>query len=163
MAHAKQIPPSTNPYMSKPQLLTINSLAKATGHDRRTIIAALEDVQPTIQGVRKLYPLAVARAALATRVSPALKQQRIREVQARADLLELRLKRERGELVDLKALADEIGPMLVAFRAMVYQKFEMDAPIAMAGMGVPEARIIGQRMADELLTRLGEIFKKWKV
>lgn len=78
-----------------------------------------------------------------------------------------KLKRENdegdGRLADKEKLAEAVGPLLTSFRDLSYQKLENEIPMAMAGMDVPQARIIGRRYADELLRKLQDIFRAWKL
>jgi hypothetical protein len=68
-----------------------------------------------------------------------------------------------GKLTNTEELAREAGPTLSAFKDLLYQKLGNEIPIAMAGVDVPQARIIGTRFADELLASLQITFRKWAV
>lgn len=67
-----------------------------------------------------------------------------------------------GLLANKQELAGEVSASLVSFRDEVYAVLRAEAPTAMAGVGVPEARIVGGRLAEKLLLKLQEIFRKWK-
>jgi len=64
-----------------------------------------------------------------------------------------------GLLTNTQDLANQIAPKLMKFRDNVYATMENEAPRCMSGIGVAEARIIGRRMASDLLTELQRIFK----
>ena len=64
-----------------------------------------------------------------------------------------------GRLTDTKELVNQVAPMLLKFRNDVYAALENEAPRGMAGMGVAEARIVGRRMAADLLLKLQHVFK----
>lgn len=68
-----------------------------------------------------------------------------------------------GRLTDTEKLHAMIAPSLSAIREAVYQKLEMEAPTAMATLDVPSARIIGRRMADELLAKWRSVFNAWQL
>ena len=56
-----------------------------------------------------------------------------------------------------------VAAALQSLRDLTYAKLEQEAPMAMATLDVPSARIVGRRMASELLLRWQEIFAAWKV
>lgn len=68
-----------------------------------------------------------------------------------------------GRLTDTDLLSKQIGPALSAFKDLLYQKLGNEIPISMAGVDVPQARIIGNRYAGELLEKMQAAFRKWKV
>lgn len=71
---------------------------------------------------------------------------------------------ERAELlVEKEKLARLAAPTLQSFRDLLYQKLQNEAPVAMSGVDVPTARIIGGRMAGELLPKLQQVFKDWGI
>ncbi len=85
-----------------------------------------------------------------------LDEEKVREKQLKNDETDKRL-------VDKEKLASCVATMLTAFRDLVYQKFENEAPTAMSTIDVPSARIIGRRMAGELLDKLQAAFKLWNL
>jgi len=68
-----------------------------------------------------------------------------------------------GRLTDTEKLSRLIGPILSNFKDLIYQKLGNEIPIAMAGVDVPQARIIGNRYAGELLEKMQRAFQKWDV
>lgn len=77
--------------------------------------------------------------------------------------LKLENDEKEGALTKTEELAAEAGPTLTLFKNLLYQKCGEEIPVAMAGVDVPTARIIGLRIAGELLTKMQEAFRKWKV
>lgn len=96
------------------------------------------------------------------RESSEIAKLRAADLRVRIEQRKFRLAQERGEFTDTRKLVEQVGPMLTSFRDLVYAKLEQEAPVAMAGMGVPEARMIGRRMAGELLTKLQGCFRNLK-
>src|SRR5438128_4051480 len=70
---------------------------------------------------------------------------------------------EAGKLVETARLMTLVAAALQSLRDLTYAKLEQEAPMAMATLDVPSARIVGRRMASELLLRWQEIFAAWKV
>ncbi len=54
-------------------------------------------------------------------------------------------------------------PAMGAFKSVMAQKFEVELPMAMSGLDVPSARIIGKRLFDDLCERFQAIFEKMKI
>lgn len=77
------------------------------------------------------------------------------------------LKRENqeaeGRLTDTRKLAEVAGPSLIAIRDHIYHLLEMRAPVDMSGLDVASARIIGRRLADELILKVQSVFKSWAI
>jgi len=67
-----------------------------------------------------------------------------------------------GRLTDTEKLAGQVAPMLQKFRDFVYTRCEQDIPLAMAGVDVPQGRILGRRYAGELLDTLQAVFRAIK-
>lgn len=68
-----------------------------------------------------------------------------------------------GRVTDTEKLAREAGPTLSTFKDLLYHKIGQEMPIACAGVDVPTARLIGNRIAGELLAKMQEAFRKWGV
>lgn len=68
-----------------------------------------------------------------------------------------------GLLTRMEDLAAAASPALAAIKDALYQKLENEIPIATAGVDVAQARIIGKRVADELLRKWQEVFRAWQV
>lgn len=76
-------------------------------------------------------------------------------------------KRENDEAAKLLVLksdvAEDLGKFITSALSFIRQKFENDLPMSMSGMGVPENRIIGERLYDDLAKRFRDELMKWKV
>ena len=68
-----------------------------------------------------------------------------------------------GRVTDTEQLAREAGPTLSSFKDLLYQKIGQELPTAMAGVDVPTGRLIGNRVAGELLAKFQEAFRRWGV
>jgi hypothetical protein len=68
-----------------------------------------------------------------------------------------------GKLVSKDDLVRDASKTLSEFKDLVYQKLGNEIPIALAGVDVAQARIIGSRFADELLSELKKSFNSWSV
>ena len=97
---------------------SISTLARMAGVDRRTLASRLEGVTPLEAGPKgKLYRLADVVQGFITQPLQAQEAEefagaRGRKLEAEAGLAELRLRKERGELVDYReALEDFMGDM----------------------------------------------------
>jgi len=95
--------------------------------------------------------------------SDALRRAKLREIELRCKRLAFALECDRKKYVLVEDLAKEIGPTLTAFREGLYNALEMAAPMSMSGMGIAECRILGRRLAGELLLKLQAVFQKWSV
>ncbi len=68
-----------------------------------------------------------------------------------------------GLLTDTQKLAESVLPMFAAIKELTYQRLVDEIPIAMAGVDVPQARILGRRYADELILKWKSAVEKLKV
>lgn len=68
-----------------------------------------------------------------------------------------------GRLADKETLFSQVAASIPAIRDLAYAKLEHEAPNAMSTLDVPSARIIGRRLASELIQKWQEIFKAWSV
>ncbi len=68
-----------------------------------------------------------------------------------------------GLLLRKEHLAKLAAPTLESIKELLYQKLENEIPIALAGVDVPQGRIIGRRHADELLLKWKELIERWGV
>lgn len=85
------------------ELYSISALARLCGRDRATVVKCLKDVKPVEERPReKLYALGEAVPAIIAGADAEMDEAKLRKVQAEAELKELDLKRERGEVVSLK-------------------------------------------------------------
>ena len=68
-----------------------------------------------------------------------------------------------GLLVQKAQVAEELQRSLAPIKDVLRSKLESELPVAMSGMAVPENRIVGSRVFDDICERFTAIFKKWKV
>jgi hypothetical protein len=98
---------------------SISALARMAGVDRRTLASRLEGVTPLEAGPKgKLYRLSdvvrnfITQPLQGEAEDPALQGLKARKLEAETGLAELKLKRERGELVDYReTLEDFMGDL----------------------------------------------------
>lgn len=108
------------------ELLSISKLAERFELDRATVRKRLAaaSVAPRRETKReKLYAVAEVEAYLSN-VGDPLEAARLRKLQQESDLLELRLARERGELVS----AQEVGDELQEVFKRLYQRLAVQYP-----------------------------------
>jgi transcriptional regulator with XRE-family HTH domain len=104
---------------------SISALARMAGVDRRTLASRLEGVTPLESGPKgKLFRLSdVVRNFITQPLQgeddPALLGLRARKLEAEAGLAELKLKRERGELEDRRAVAADYHEMIRHFYTLL--------------------------------------------
>jgi hypothetical protein len=107
-------------------LLNISQLAERFELDRATVRSYLAEagVKPRRETKReKLYLLAEVEPHLDNSSDP-LKAARLRKLEQESDLLDLRLKRERGELVSIQEVGNEIQEIF----KRLYQKLAVQYP-----------------------------------
>jgi transcriptional regulator with XRE-family HTH domain len=84
-------------------LLSLSQLARLCGLDRATVTKRLKDVPPDDeQPKKKLYRLESALPALIAGANAEMDGAKLRKIQADADLRELELKRERGDVISVR-------------------------------------------------------------
>lgn len=89
--------------MSDTKHYSISELARLCALDRATVTKRLKEVEPAESREKlKLYKLEAALPALIAGESAEMDEAKLRKAQADADLRELELKRERGEVVLVK-------------------------------------------------------------
>ena len=143
---------------------SVNALAKTLGFDRRTIDRALVGVRPVrTVGRTRFYHLETAQTALANRSAPELRKLKVEEMRQRIEKLRIANETSSGRLVDKDALAAVAAPTMAAIKATLYAKLVDELPMAMAGVDVPQGRIIGRRHADEICRMFQRLFSAWKI
>jgi hypothetical protein len=63
-----------------------------------------------------------------------------------------------GLLVKKSKVVEEFQKVATPVKAMLRQKLEIEYPPAVAGMDVPQARIFGRRLEDDILVELQKLF-----
>lgn len=83
--------------------MSISALARLCGRDRATVTKCLKDVEPAEEKSKeKLYRLKDAIPAIVAGADAEMDEAKLRKMQAEAELKELGLKREQGEVVEVK-------------------------------------------------------------
>lgn len=85
------------------KLYNISELAKLCKRDRATVVKCLKEVKPVEeQAKEKLYALHEAVPAIVAGASAEMNEAKLRKTKAEANLKEIDLARERGEVVEVK-------------------------------------------------------------
>lgn len=142
---------------SPPQGYSVNALSKLTGRDRRTLDKLLVNVAPVANsGGKKLYSLAAVEAELAKKpkVEQSLKDQKTFE-----EVRKLRIANDakEGRLVPRDQYESWIAKVRSGVDVIIEQKLVNEYPSAVAGMDVPQARIFGKRLGDQLREEFGKL------
>jgi hypothetical protein len=138
---------------------SVNALSKLLGYDRRTIDKALVGIEPTrVEGKTKFYKLSEVEKALREKKNSKLKDQKLIE-----EIRKLRIAndKEEGLTVAKGKVNDSMRRCLSPAVATIEQRLVNEYPTAVAGLDVPQARIYGRRLADELIAFLRAFEKEW--
>lgn len=104
-----------------PRTWSISALAVELGADRRTIAAAVRDVQPAAQGAKgpewRLADVLRAMRGGPSGGTPDLEEARARKLAAEAELAEIAVAKARGALVEIDAVARAVSEEYAATRA----------------------------------------------
>jgi len=138
---------------------SVNALSKLTGRDRRTLDKALMGVAPTrVEGRTKFYRLEDVEAALRKPGSSLKDQKTIEEIRK----LKLDNDEKAALLVTKASVKASLRRSLAPAVAILEQRLVNEYPTAVAGLDVPQARIYGKRLCDELLGFLQQLEKEWQ-
>lgn len=136
-------------------LYSISALAALCGRDRATIRKCLKDIKPVeAREKEKLYALAEAIPAIIAGVDAELNAAKLKKAQADANLRELELSRERGEVVEVK----EVRAYAQALFRGVQQRMAVRLPRDVAGQlyrAESEAQV-----RESLQREVGRIFNE---
>jgi hypothetical protein len=138
---------------------SVNALSKLTGKDRRTIDKAVAGVVPTrVAGKTKFYRLQDVEEAL-KKPGHSLRDEKLME-----EIRKLRIAndKEEGIVVLKSAVMQSVRRCMSPVAAMLEQRLVNEYPTGVAGLDVPQARIYGKRLCDELLTWFQTLEKEWK-
>lgn len=135
----------------KAEYFTVTRLSEMTGSDRQTIKRHLLNVKPRNPGERlKKYAFEDLTAAMAGQdTDPGdLKAEKLRE-----EIRKLKIANDaKEEKVILKTkVAAAIQRIIPRAMAAAEQKLVNEWPSAVAGLDVPQARIFGKRVFDDLM------------
>jgi transcriptional regulator with XRE-family HTH domain len=113
----------------KNELLSLTQLAARLRINRGTLSRKLSGLK-FVSGPKgaRLYPLSEVEALLNEAKDPALLEARRRKLTAEAELAELKLQRERGELVLAQDVRDDVTEVIRG----VHQHFTVTAPATLA-------------------------------
>jgi len=145
----------------KDPLMTINSLADALGHDRRTLKRILKNVPPAQQsGSRKLYRLSdVQRAIGEAQKQKATAKQKL-EVKILAEKLRA-LKRENaiaeGKLISLEKARTDVFQIARAQRNFLQQRLERELPARLVGLDFFGIQKILEDTTDQICSFMNKI------
>ncbi|HEX3560372.1 MAG TPA: hypothetical protein VHU19_14285 [Pyrinomonadaceae bacterium] len=138
------------------ELLSISKLAARFELDRATVrkrLTAAGAVARRETAREKLYALAEVERFL-TDVGDPLDAARLRKIEQESDLLELRLARERGDLVSMQEVGDELQEVF----KRLYQKLAVQYPREIAAQ-LYKAESPGQ-ITDIMRHDMGRIFNE---
>jgi hypothetical protein len=106
-------------------LLSISALARLCGRDRATVVKCLKDVEPAEKKKKEtLYRLDEAVPAIVAGADAEMDEAKLRKAQADAEMKEIALKRERGEVVEVK----EVRAYAQALFRALHQRFAVRMP-----------------------------------
>lgn len=141
--------------MPKPDTYSISALSRITGLDRATITKRLEDVEHTAgpKGA-KTYGLEDAIPALIAGESTELDEAKLKKLQAEAELREMEVKRERGELLPADEVRDYATRLFKSLHNRIALRFPREAAKSLY-------KAESQAQITEILRRdLGRIFNE---
>jgi hypothetical protein len=134
-------------------LYSISALARLCRRDRATVVKCLKEVEPVEEYAKeKLYALGDAVPAIVAGASAEMDEAKLKKAQADAKLRELALKREQGEVVELREVRNYAQ---VLFRG-VQQRMSVQLPRDVAAL-LYKAESAAQ-ITDILQRETGRIF-----
>jgi hypothetical protein len=101
------------------------------------------------------------RESTACKAAPDLKAARVRELLLRCERLKFLLDRERGIYVLRSEVQASIRRIMGPAVIVLEQRLVNEYPTGVAGMDVPQARIYGKRLCDELMEFLQSLKTEW--
>ncbi len=108
---------------------------------------------PTLQGLLKHYREWADDQKL---VKQKIDEEKLREKKLKNDETD-------GLLTDTAKLAEQVQPVQAEIKKILYAIMGDEAPTAMAGVDVPQARILGRRYADKICLKFKTMFSQWKL
>lgn len=140
---------------------SVNALSKLLGYDRRTIDKALTGIEPTrTEGKTRFYRIADVENTIRAKKSDKLRDQKLLQ-----EIRKLRIAndKEEGIVVEKARVKDSIQRCFSPMVATIEQRLTNEYPTAVAGLDVPQVRIYGRRLADELIAFLQSFQKEWAI
>lgn len=144
---------------SPPQAYSVNALSKLTGRDRRTLDKLLVNVPAVrVEGKTKLYALDSVQAALAAKPDKSLRDEKLTE-----EVRKLRIRNDRddGKLIPVEDVKRREASILAKVDSIIEQKLSNEYPSAVAGLDVPQARVYGKRLGDQIRGLFNELASTW--
>jgi len=144
---------------SPPQGYSVNALSKLTGRDRRTLDKILVNVPPLrVKGKTKRYALDAVQAALAAKPDKSLRDEKLTE-----EVRKLRIRNDRddGRLISVDDVKRRESSILAKVDAIIEQKLSNEYPSAVAGLDVPQARVYGKRLGDQIRGMFQDLATNW--
>ena len=89
-------------------------------------------------------------------------RERTLKLAAQRKRAELDLARAKGQMVLKAEVAAAFGRIAAAVKGILTQKLENEYPVAVAGLNVPEARIYGGRIMDEIVAQFRELAREFE-
>lgn len=146
-------------------LLTIHALCRLTGNDKRTWANWLRPHAP--EGGTDKRPkwrwataMTAAAGALPGEDLAALKQRR-EELQV--ELLEVKLAREKGLVIDRTELGERLAELAAAVDGILKQKLVSEWPGQAQGLPAAELRSLGEQQHSEIVDRIKRFALTWKI
>jgi hypothetical protein len=138
---------------------SVNALAKVLGRDRATITRAVAGLVPCrTVGKVKFFLLLDVENALRDKPNQTLRNEKlieeIRKLRVANDLVE-------GKLVQRSTIQESLRRCLTPAATILEQRLVNEYPTGVAGLDVPQARIYGKRLCDELMVFLQSLESEW--
>lgn len=147
------------------QKFNITQLAKRFGLDRVTVAGRLEAADvPWVRGKKqeKLYDLEAAAAVIVTEADENYDQARARKVTIEADLKQLELDRERGSVVDVKTIREDIQRIMQRlFQRLAVQQPKELAQALFKSQSAPQAETILRKATSKVFEDLRRDHEKY--
>jgi hypothetical protein len=144
-------------------LIAVNDLSQMVGLTPRRL-RQLATEQKIPGGGRDGWPLATNIKALfdLQRTQPAeYHRERTLKLAAQRRRLELQLAREQGDVIPRADIAGAIIRALGQVRPILEARLINEYPAAVAGLDVPQARVYGRRLNDQILSEFAKLSKEF--
>ena len=142
------------------QGFSVNAIALKLKRDRATITRATSGLAPIRrEGTVSFFELADVEAALAAKSDKTLKDEKLSE-----EIRKLRLKNDRdeGKLILVDSVKSCVSRVLARVDQILEQKLSNEYPAAVAGLDVPQSRIYGKRLGDQIRVEFQGLKEEWK-
>ena len=143
-------------------LWSISALAVEFGLDRRTVAQRLMSIEPTeTKGRAKRYVLHDAAKAIIGQIAVtgdilSYDEARARKMAAEAELAEIELQKERGDVLSVETINEVNNEICGNFRAKLLALPAKSAPDIFASSNVKEAKGILRKSVNDILEELSD-------